>query len=137
MTVDRNTTHELIQHYYDAFNAQDYGAMLDLVADDLRHDINQGEREQGKDLFATFLKRMDSAYSEQLRDIAIMTSPDGARAAAEFVVHGIYKAGDEGLPPAHGQSYILPAGAFFEVERELISRISVYYNLADWIAQVS
>jgi hypothetical protein len=31
----------------------------------------------------------------------------------------------------------LPAGAFFEITDGLISRVSVYYNLADWIAQVS
>ena len=65
-----------------------------------------------------------------------MTSPDGSRAAAEFVVHGEYLADDEGLPPARGQTYVLPAGAFFELKDGKVARISNYYNLNDWIAQV-
>ena len=30
----------------------------------------------------------------------------------------------------------LPAGIFFELDEGLISRVSTYYNLADWITQV-
>jgi steroid delta-isomerase-like uncharacterized protein len=65
-----------------------------------------------------------------------MATPDGARAAAEFVVHGTYLVADEGLPPAHGQSYVLPAGAFFEVSGGRIARVTNFYNLQDWLAQV-
>ena len=36
-----------------------------------------------------------------------------ARAAADFVVNGTYVATD-GPPPARGQKYKLPAGAYFE-----------------------
>ena len=65
-----------------------------------------------------------------------MTSADGTRAAAEFVVHGEYLNTDEGLPEASGQRYQLPAGAFFELRNGKVARISNYYNLQDWIAQV-
>lgn len=133
----REDTRALIARYYAAFNAMDIDAILACLTDDVAHDINQGERETGKDAFRAFLGRMDHAYSEQLRDIIIMTSTDGARAAAEFMVHGVYKVADEGFPPAHGQSYVLPAGGFFEINDGKIARVSVYYNLADWIAQVS
>ena len=133
----REDTIALIERYYAAFNAMDIEAILACLTDDVAHDINQGERETGKDAFRAFLGRMDHAYSEQLRDIVIMTSRDGARAAAEFMVHGVYKVADEGFPPAHGQSYVLPAGGFFDVKDGKIARVSVYYNLADWIAQVS
>ena len=133
----RENTMALIARYYAAFNAMDIDAILACLTDDVAHDINQGERETGKDAFRAFLGRMDHAYSEQLRDIIIMTSTDGARAAAEFMVHGVYKVADEGFPPAHGQSYVLPAGGFFEINDGKIARVSVYYNLADWIAQVS
>lgn len=135
--MSRDTTAALIARYYDAFNRGDKQAMLACVADDVAHDINQGGREAGKAAFAAFVDRMDVAYAERLEDIAIMTNADGSRAAAEFVVHGLYKQADEGLPPAHGQRYVLPAGAFFEVGDGLIRRVSVYYNLADWIRQVS
>ena len=127
----------LIARYYAAFNAMDIEAILACLTKDVAHDINQGARETGKDAFRAFLGRMDHAYSEQLRDIVIMTSTDGTRAAAEFMVHGVYKVADDGFPPAHGQSYVLPAGGFFDIIDGKIARVSVYYNLTDWIAQVS
>ena len=65
-----------------------------------------------------------------------MANADGSRAAAEYVVHGEYLVGDEGLPPAHGQHYVLPGGAFFEIVDGQIARVTNYYNLEDWLAQV-
>ena len=137
MPDSRENTVTLTESYYAAFNAMDIEGILACLTDDVAHDINQGDRESGKDAFRAFLGRMDHAYSEQLRDIVVMTSADGARAAAEFMVHGIYKVADEGFPAANEQSYTLPAGGFFEIRDGAIARVSVYYNLADWIAQVS
>lgn len=128
---------ELIRAYYAAFNRGDWEAMLDHLSDDVVHDLNQGARETGREAFRSFLQRMDRCYSEQLCDIAVMAGEDGRRAAAEYVVHGTYKSDDEGLPPARGQAYVLPGGAFFELEGDRISRVTNYYNLQDWIAQVS
>ena len=130
-------TIEVIRAYYDAFNRADWEGMLALLTDDVAHDLNQGPRETGRDAFRTFLARMDASYSEQLRDIAVMASADGTRAAAEYVVHGTYKASDAGLPEARGQQYVLPGGAFFEVRDGRIARVTNYYNLEAWIAQVS
>ena len=135
--IARMDTIEVIRAYYDAFNRADWDGMLALLTDDVAHDLNQGPRETGRDAFRTFLARMDASYSEQLRDIAVMASADGTRAAAEYVVHGTYKASDAGLPEARGQQYVLPGGAFFEVRGGRIARVTNYYNLEDWIAQVS
>lgn len=137
MPSPREAAIALIDRYYAAFNAGDNEGILACLTDSVSHDINQSERETGKAAFAAFLGRMDAAYAEQLSDIVIIANDDGTRAAAEFIVHGVYKAADEGLPPAHGQTYELPAGAFFELEGGLIGRVSVYYNLTDWISQVS
>jgi steroid delta-isomerase-like uncharacterized protein len=79
---------------------------------------------------------MDRSYAEQIKDITVMTNADGTRAAVEFTVHGTYKNTDEGLPPATGQRYLLPAGAFFEIRDGKVARISNYYNLQDWLKQV-
>jgi steroid delta-isomerase-like uncharacterized protein len=127
---------EVIRAYYDAFNRADRDGMLALLTDNVAHDINQGAREIGKDAFARFLAHMDRCYQERLSDIVVMTSADGSRAAAEFVVHGTYLATDAGLPPARGQTYRLPAGTFFELRHGLIARVTTCYNLADWSAQV-
>ena len=132
----RDGTLALIGRYYAAFNAGDNEAMLACLDKDVAHDINQGARQIGQDAFRAFLAHMDRCYRERLADIVIMASDDGTRAAAEFTVHGSYLADDEGLPPATGQAYVLPAGAFFDVTDGAISRVSVHYNLADWIAQV-
>jgi len=126
----------LIRAYYAAFNAGDAEAMLALLSDDVAHDINQGSRETGIEAFRAFMARMNAHYREVLHDIVVMTSTDGTRAAGEFTVHGIYLATDDGLPQAKGQTYILPAGAFFEIRAGRIARVSNYYNLADWVAQV-
>ncbi|HUL13506.1 MAG TPA: ketosteroid isomerase-related protein [Methylococcaceae bacterium] len=127
----------LIENYYAAFNAGDMDTFLSLLTDDVVHDINQGERQIGKQAFREFMNRMNKNYKERLVDMVIMTSDDGSRAAAEFVVLGEYLNTDEGLPPAMGQTYRLPAGAFFDIKNGKVARITNYYNLEDWIRQVS
>lgn len=129
-------TEALIRAYYAAFAASDRDAMLALLADDVAHDVNQGRREVGKAAFRTFLGHMDRCYRERLHDVVVMADASGARAAAEFIVAGGYLATDSGLPPARGQTYRLPAGAFFAVAGGRITRVTTYYNLQDWIAQV-
>ncbi len=127
---------DVIRAYYDAFNQQDVEAFLALLADDIAHDVNQGERRIGKAAFRTFLLHMNRCYRELLTDIVIMENEDGTRGAAEFVVNGTYLVTDEGLPEASGQTYVLPAGAFFEIRGGKVARITNTYNLNDWIAQV-
>jgi len=132
----QTTTLQLVQAYYAAFNAGSRDAMLALLTDDVAHDLNQGARETGRKAFVDFMQRMDTRYRERLEDIVVMASLDGTRAAAEYVVHGAYIADDVGLPPANGQRYVLPGGAFFGIRDGRIARVTNYYNLEDWIAQV-
>jgi len=130
-------TKALIEKYYEAFNRADWEAMLACLTDDVAHDLNQGPREQGVGAFRAFLGRMQGSYSEQLQKIVVMASVDGRRAAAEYEVHGVYLADDDGLPPANNQRYVLQGGAFFDIRDGRIARVSNYYNLNDWIAQVT
>jgi steroid delta-isomerase-like uncharacterized protein len=127
----------IIEAYYDAFNRADMTTFANLLANDVVHDINQGSREVGKDRFMAFMERMNQHYSEQLTDIVVMYSADGTRAAAEFTVNGTYLTTDAGLPDANGQNYSLPAGAFFDIRDNKVARVTNYYNLQDWIQQVS
>jgi steroid delta-isomerase-like uncharacterized protein len=129
-------TEALIRAYYAAFESGDREAMLALLAEDVAHDVNQGPREVGKPAFRTFLGHMDRCYRESIRDLAVMVDATGAHAAAEFLVEGEYLATDSGLPPANGQRYRLPAGAFFAVAGGRITRVTTYYNLQDWLRQV-
>ncbi|WP_439529387.1 ketosteroid isomerase-related protein [Pannonibacter sp.] len=127
----------LLNRYYAAFNAGDTATMVALVTDDVAHDVNQGGRRTGKALFTEFNAHMTRCYKETLTDIVVFVSEDGTRGAAEFIVNGTYLASDEGLPEAKGQTYRLPAGTFFDIRDGQIARITTYYNLEDWIAQVS
>lgn len=136
MTDEATAADGVIRAYYAAFNRGDWDGMCALLSDDVAHDLNQGARQLGRAAFRAFLDRMARSYREELRDIVVMTGPDG-RAAAEYVVLGEYLATDEGLPPARGQRYVLPGGAFFEVRDGRIRRVTNYYNLPDWIRQVS
>lgn len=131
----------LVRDYYAAFNRGDWAGMTALLTDDVAHDLNQGPRETGRAAFDAFLARMARSYRERLEDIVVMADESGLRAAAEYVVHGEYLADDAGLPPARGQGYVLPGGAFFTLREAddgalQIARVSNYYNLDDWIAQV-
>ena len=131
------TAQEIIAAYLAAFNRGDWPGMLALLADDVAHDINQGATQHGRQAFATFLDHMARCYREELRDIVIMAASDGSRAAAEFRVEGQYLGTDAGLPPAHGQRYSLPAGAFYALHDGKITRVTVFYNLQEWLRQVA
>jgi steroid delta-isomerase-like uncharacterized protein len=130
-------THALITRYYAAFNAGDTEAMIACLAPDVAHHVNEGQVRTGTEAFRAFCAHMSRCYDEHLTDIVVMASQDGTRAAAEFTVNGTYLQTDAGLPEARGQTYRLPAGGFFSVADGQITRIVTYYNLADWVAQVS
>lgn len=138
MSVDTpENTSALVRRYYEAFNAKDWDGMVALLGDEIAHDVNEGGRRTGRAAFRAFLAHMADCYDERLDDIAVLTNADGTRAAAEFVVHGRYLATDGDLPPARGQRYVLPAGAFLTVAQGRIVRVTTYYNLKNWLAQVA
>ena len=134
--MNRTEAEALIARYYAAFNAGDAAGMLDCVAEDVEHRVNEGGIRHGRAKFAEFCAHMGVSYREELKDIEIFVNADGSRAAAEFVVHGTYLTTDAGLPEAKGQTYILPAGGFFDLRDGKIARVTTFYNLNDWIAQV-
>ena len=67
-----------------------------------------------------------------------MADKPGKRAHEVYtLVVEVGRKADDGLPEAHGQTYRLPAGSFFSLDDGRITRVVTYYNLADWVAQVS
>lgn len=130
-------TKALIAAYYDAFNAGRTEEMLTYLHDEIEHHVNEGGIRRGKEKFREFNAHMTESYKERLTDIVIFANEAGDRAAAEFVVNGTYLHTDEGLPEARGQTYVLPAGTFFTIRDGKIARVTTYYNLADWMRQVS
>lgn len=128
---------EIVKQYYSHFNNKNWKGMLDLLHEEIRHEPNQGDPRIGIEKFTEFLQMMDTSYEETLTDMVFFSETNNTRVAAEFTVNGIYKKGEEGLPEAHGQTYVLPAAAFLEVKDGKISRVTTYYNLPLWISLVS
>lgn len=129
-------TKALITAYYQAFNEGRTDDMLAMLADEVEHHVNEGGVRKGIDMFREFNAHMTSSYKELLTDVVVFANEAGDRAAAEFVVNGTYLKTDEGLPPANGQTYRLPAGTFFDVKDGKITRVTTYYNLNEWTRQV-
>ena len=141
MKIDGTRSHdraaEVVLDYYAALNRNDIDGVLALLSDEVVHELNQGPREVGRAAFAAFLQRMEACYHEHLRDVVVMSAPDGQRAAAEYMVHGEYVADDIGMPPARGQRYVMPGAAFFAFRDGRIRRITDCYNVQEWLAQVA
>lgn len=125
-TNDRAT--EVVLAYLSAFNRGDWAAMLALVSDGVVHDFHPGERESGKPAFAAYLRAYAHASEpSQLRDIVVMTSPDGARAAAEYLAYGEATGADgPSRPGVNRKRYMQPGGLFFAIRDGLIERVSNY-----------
>lgn len=128
---------QTIETYFQAFNAGDQDGMLACLSEDVAHHVNEGQIRRGKAAFAAFCTHMSRCYSEELTELVIFDTADGTRSAAEYIVNGTYLETDADLPDAKGQTYRLPAGSFFSLEDGQITRVVTYYNLADWIKQVS
>lgn len=99
-----------ISRYFEAFNAKDTDAMLACLSDDVAHHVNEGKIRVGKALFAEFCAHMSRCYDENLTDMVIFANEEGTRAAAEYIVNGVYLETDAGLPEARKQTYRLPVG---------------------------
>ena len=127
----------IITEYFISFNKGDLKSMLNLVAENVSHETNQGDVRTGRPLFEKFMNHMNQSYKETIKDIVLLTSTsDSHRISAEYFVDGEYLKTDNGLPEARNQKYSIRAGSFFEITQGKISRITTYYNLPLWIKLV-
>ncbi len=129
------TNSDVIERYFAAFNAGNIEGMLAELHENVAHHVNEGDVRIGKAEFAAFCMHMNRCYRETLTDIVVFAQ--GERGAAEFTVNGTYLETDSGCPKARGQTYVLPAGSFFSLAGDKITRVTTYYNKSDWVAQVS
>jgi steroid delta-isomerase-like uncharacterized protein len=128
---------QVIEKYYDAFNKGLMEDFFSLLTEEVIHDINHGKQEQGKERFRAFMKKMHHHYKEKAVELIVFANQEGTRGAAEFFIEGTYLATDVSLPPARGQKYRLRCGAFFDLRQGKISRVTNYYNLNEWLSQIT
>ena len=135
--MDQTSIVKTVQAFFDAINASEFDALLDLLHEDVVHDINEADRQIGKPSFRVHMVQTKGAFDETLSDIAIMPAQDSTRAAAEYTRRGTYLKTTNGLPSASGQAFSLQAGTFFEIEDGLITRVTNYFNKAEFVRQLS
>lgn len=129
---------DIVKQYYAEFNDRNWEGMLNLVAEEILHEPNQGEPREGKEAFKEFLANMEECYEETLTNLSFYVNEDDAnKIAVSFTVNGQYMKSQEGLPEAEEQAYILPASAFIDVKEGRIIRVATNYNLELWIELVS
>lgn len=131
------STLDIAKQYYEYFNAKNWNGMVSMVSDNVIHEPNQGDTRNGIEQFKDFMKMMDESYEETLTNLDFFVNESNTKVACQFTVNGIYKKGEEGLPEAKNQTYILPAASFLEISNGKITKISTHYNLPLWISLVS
>ena len=133
----QQATVKLVEAYYNAINQKNMDLLYSLLANNVIHDINQGDTEQGLNKFKAFMEAGNNSFDEKLNNIVIMTSQDGTYAAARWIDHGIYYKTEPGLGvDAKNQHYTLTGGHFFEIRNGKIDRVTTYYNATDFMRQI-
>lgn len=105
----------VIERFFAALNGADWSAALDLLAEDVVLDFSPAERQIGREQFHWWIGERRRQGRETFRDIAIMASGDGSRAAAEFTLQ------HEG---SGGERNSVNAGMFFALSGGRIERIT-------------
>jgi steroid delta-isomerase-like uncharacterized protein len=135
--MSRQSTENLIRAYLDAANQSDNDAIIALMDEDVVFEVNQGMRQVGTDNLRFLLANKVLCTKEQLADAVIMSSADGACAAAEFTWKGSYIGTIPGFPNATGQRFSLKAAITFEVEDGKFTRITSWRDMKEWLKQIS
>jgi steroid delta-isomerase-like uncharacterized protein len=128
---------DLVERFLAALNGNDMDAALALLSIDVAFDTREGTREIGRDKVHWHLGLFHRHFREQYEDIAVMVAPGGVRAAAEFTISGKYLSSKDGFPEATGQNYQIPAGMFFEIDDDQITRVTTYVDTTTWRAALS
>jgi len=128
--------HAMLNSYFQFLNEKNWQAACSLMAEQVLHDVNQGDRVIGVEPLFKYHEEMARYYQQTYSDWHILVSADGKRASAEFYVDGKYLKTHGMLPPGYGQQYELPQGIFFEIEDGKISRLTHYFNVQSFIEQI-
>lgn len=135
--AQQGQTIQLVKTYFEALNKKDMNLYFSIIDKNVIHDINQGTSEQGIEKFKEFMKKAGDSFDEKLSNLVIMVSDDGKYAAARWLDHGTYIKDFVGMDiPAKNQKYTLSGGHFFEIQHGKITRVTTYYNIADFMEQV-
>jgi steroid delta-isomerase-like uncharacterized protein len=129
------TPEQVVRDFYAAYGRRDVEAMMSLVSDDIVEDLSgiglvtgaQDEREFLSGLLAAF----PDLVTEVTRVIAV-----GDLVAVEWHRSGTFSGTPWRGLPASGKPFVLRGGAFLVVSDNKITRITGYYDTADFARQI-
>ena len=121
--MNESTSLTLITAFLDSINSADREAMLACLSEDVVFDDPDGNRVIGKQEFRWDIGLSGGLDRVRLADIVVMCAQGASRAAAEFTLRG---EGHRAGAASEGQSYSIMGGMFFEIDDNLISRVTFY-----------
>ena len=119
---------QVVERWAAAWNAHDPAAMTALFTDDgLYEDLAFGASFQGKDGVAEWVTITTSVIPDAAVDL-VAAYQAGDRATAEWIFSGSQIAPPDAEGQAPGGTFSIRAASVFELEGDLIRRVSDYYN---------
>jgi steroid delta-isomerase-like uncharacterized protein len=121
-----------------ALNRHDWDAATSYYTDDGVHvDHVEGTRDQGKEAIKAWLKKEEAEFSSDFRLTIVDTIETPDRFAIVYDLTGTHDRSSQQPPlPATGKSYSIRGVAVGRLEGDKIKEETLYYNLAEFLAQV-
>lgn len=119
--------HDIAKAYIAAFNNRDGNALTELLNEDVIHDNARGNRIIGQSDTRERLAQMALSLDWAMHDAMIMTDESGFNAAIHGTLRGTYSETIDGLPPANGQNFDIPAMVLLLSDDDEITQISEFF----------
>ncbi len=126
----------MIADYFAAFNAGDVPGMLACLSDDVAHHVNEGQVRRGKEPFAAFCDHMSSCYRRRRSTDMVLFEARGTARARRLNMWSTAPTSKRmtGCPRRGVRPTACPRARSSMSSDGKITRVTTYYNLADWIA---
>jgi len=126
----------IVERWAAAWNAHDPAAMAALFTDDgLYEDLGFEWYSGGKAMIASWVE-VTTAGVPDVRIELVEAFQAGDRATAEWNFAGTHTGSFAPDLPPTGRAFSVRAASVFELEGDLIRRVTDYYNLATWQRQL-
>ena len=121
-----------------AINRHDRDAVAAYFADDgVLADHAEGTRDQGKEAIKAYMKRQEEEFSSDYQLTIVDTIETADRFAGVYDLSGTHDRPSQQPPlPATGKKYSIRGVAVGRLEGDRIKEDTLYYNMAEFLAQV-
>jgi steroid delta-isomerase-like uncharacterized protein len=135
MSMGTATPEQVVSSFYDAYARRDIEAMMSHVSDDIVEDLSGIGLVTGAEQEREFLTGVLAAFPDLATEVTRMLAC-GDVVAAEWRRHGTFSGAPWRGLPASGKPFAFRGGAFLEVHDQKITRITGYYDTAEFARQI-